>query len=147
MPPCVLTALIDEAGTTATCEGVPPIVRLSAFVEDGATVNATPELPIVPLYVPDGSVSASWHVVPPETGVQPLDEGPTETVWLIVTGPFMLIASACDPGGGGAVAVGTGVCVGKAPATGGAPAVIGGGGVAIGADRLMFAADRLPAGT
>lgn len=146
MPPCWLAALIDDAGTTATCEGVPPIVRLSAFVEDGATVNATPELPIVPLYVPDGSVSASWQLVPPVTGVQPLDDGPTETVWLIAIGPFMLIASACDPGGGGAVAVGTGVSVGKVPATGAAPTGTGGGAV-IGAGRFTLMAARLPAGT
>ncbi len=78
MPPCAFCALIAEAGTTASCAGTPPRVKLTALVADGATENATAALPTVPLYVPAGSVSASWHVVPPpEAGEQPLEVGPT----------------------------------------------------------------------
>ena len=40
---------MDEAGTTTTCEGTPPKVRLSTLFEEAPTLNATAELPTVPV--------------------------------------------------------------------------------------------------
>ena len=73
--------------------------------------------------------------------MQPLDDGPTETVWLIVAGPLTLIASACDPGAAEPWPSEPASAWERCRRLEEHRAVIGGGGVAIGAGRLMFAAD------
>src|SRR5579871_4460677 len=116
MPPWAFGALMNDAGTICNSVGTPLSVRLSEFVALDATLKATAALPIVPVYVPAGSDSASWQLVPPGAGEQPVAFGPTVTLCVMLVGPLTLIASTCVPlpagapliaGGGGAVVTGT----------------------------------------